>query len=1555
MDDRALPQIANVYDIITRSTCQGTSGYIEENSLVVPQSKSAPQNIAASFLDPSRPPSRVDRFPRRDGQTRRAKTPDFGKERLPDVRPRESISASGVRATSFTPPPGAVRSSFNPEKKPSTPSGLFMKERDRGQSDPFENLGQNGGSLLEAMESEFPNFFDKQWRDELESDPKIKNRSFNAPQAGYILKSANPLEELRKLTKEAIPQGTKESSPETSPRSSVLPTKIPKPFQIYEKSPLPPTDPNLNYEYEAVAKLWKITIFPSNAPTTRQDVLMLEKWMDAMLERVIIKSDDITVVARETHLLYTICLHEIVRQVSIHCIERGQLIGKIWNRYCLLFEMYLNHGGDAHRQLRKDRDYYKSELESYSQRVLHLERELAAKESEIKRVLEAQEIVKVQLEDLQETFHYELTKKKLNDYYGAYDSLSDSGTEDIEAEAMNLGSRLSSIHRSMSKLAEEPTHDTNPAPPPEPHASISLDVPQTKIQHESPRESSVDPLWLPFNPKALRIDVNHQSETNMTPSIMVSSPAGQHFGSPLSSRSKKTDLSDRHGSDHSFAQTQNVIPKIMRESADFDQLGVASDVNYSMQKSPRNGQAGGIVRSRSSFGMDAPESSRMGNLSARQKADQMSSVSASPIKVDLFGETRVAPLDLKSNKIEANDPSKDMSHRSARALSGRLTHVMTPEELAVYSASHKADETRKRLEAEKQMIRSRSVSRVNEQAAQIIEAQKIASTLTAQLQSLNISESELMEFLQSKISQGNGASDSAENSNTLRIKTTSSDGESSLYKRRSSKSKASTPKAKDGESLSQFRRLSNIITNTKRLSIANPPTPKSPHGKPVSQKLQNLQRTDSFGPRGSGPNSPVVGKHSDQLSAKEQSTRRPYLRNSVIKQQDALDSPIGYSSHDSDSETVSTMISLKNKDRNKDVSPSLNSGRRPRAISSPTPDLLNVRRQRESRVAPDIEKPGSGGQQAGQQVRQPRKNVQRSSMLKQSNDQDNQISSADQGTGSDDVQSSSESSDDDDDAPRGRVVDLLSITKRLAKGQADRDLDSPHEVDTDRRKRSYVGQVPDKPRVSSLEISRAVTVDQSLEKSDQEQYSQEEQESYDEQSSFDPVDILDQLKVSHGTLASTGTRDYSNDPSRRPSRISAAGESELGCQSREVQTNEINVCHIAVQAGNPAGEEVLLMYRMEKEQKQLENEILKLRKELHRVTQQYAELCEKTGKIAGRAKQGLVRSGSNLDTIVESGTPLKRNELMSSTASFDDLESTENKDSILIQLATSASERAYVNSKLRLPPNIAAILERLILTESQMIYGNRTRIKPIQYVLKRIVSILTEKISAPKELLYESMGVFCYQYYLARYGLRSITERHMMDFFTNVRQHRNSNNRAYRFGQFCGLYDPLPESCYEFYISCYRFFFEFHRKWVDLPNGTVFLPLHLALKAAAAVFPSKSSEQLADMNTVIEGISTTNPKRMKERVVDMDLTLEIMMQEHLGIGLVGGSKNIPKLAEFAERSKKHVDSDVPVAVVEAPIPERRRSVSSRRNSLLAEDDVSKRSTQSGALISIHEV
>ncbi|XP_069497579.1 axonemal dynein light chain domain-containing protein 1 isoform X2 [Ambystoma mexicanum] len=93
----------------------------------------------------------------------------------------------------------------------------------------------------------------------------------------------------------------------------------------------------------------RLMLFPSMKPNSRAEVLQLMKVMDAMLEKAGVNSEDIgTAGPTQMHNLlelvkaeqniYNIVFHELIRQVSVECVERGALLSSIRQRYVNLLD-----------------------------------------------------------------------------------------------------------------------------------------------------------------------------------------------------------------------------------------------------------------------------------------------------------------------------------------------------------------------------------------------------------------------------------------------------------------------------------------------------------------------------------------------------------------------------------------------------------------------------------------------------------------------------------------------------------------------------------------------------------------------------------------------------------------------------------------------------------------------------------------------------------------------------------------------------------------------------------------------------------------------------------------------------------------------------------------------------------------------------------------------------------------------------------------------------------------------------------------------------------------
>lgn len=88
--------------------------------------------------------------------------------------------------------------------------------------------------------------------------------------------------------------------------------------------------------------------FPANKPSSRADADILNRWVTGSLDRYAAKmaagEEETTHFSQrvdELVPLLSLGLHEVVRQVNQHCIERGVVLEKIWKTYVELFDRAL--------------------------------------------------------------------------------------------------------------------------------------------------------------------------------------------------------------------------------------------------------------------------------------------------------------------------------------------------------------------------------------------------------------------------------------------------------------------------------------------------------------------------------------------------------------------------------------------------------------------------------------------------------------------------------------------------------------------------------------------------------------------------------------------------------------------------------------------------------------------------------------------------------------------------------------------------------------------------------------------------------------------------------------------------------------------------------------------------------------------------------------------------------------------------------------------------------------------------------------------------------------
>jgi len=106
---------------------------------------------------------------------------------------------------------------------------------------------------------------------------------------------------------------------------------------------------------------WNADLFKQH-PASRQSAIQLDKYLTEMLEQL--HESNATMIAdsaprvqhmRDCQCLYNLAMHEVTRQVSAHCLERGHLLAKLWVRsgevFNTLMELFHNHNSNSQQRI----------------------------------------------------------------------------------------------------------------------------------------------------------------------------------------------------------------------------------------------------------------------------------------------------------------------------------------------------------------------------------------------------------------------------------------------------------------------------------------------------------------------------------------------------------------------------------------------------------------------------------------------------------------------------------------------------------------------------------------------------------------------------------------------------------------------------------------------------------------------------------------------------------------------------------------------------------------------------------------------------------------------------------------------------------------------------------------------------------------------------------------------------------------------------------------------------------------------------------------------------
>jgi hypothetical protein len=162
--------------------------------------------------------------------------------------------------------------------------------------------------------------------------------------------------------------------------------------------------------YSDLDGLWHVKVFPSDAPSSRKDAIQLDKWVNRCLEgyqknRGADSKEDLVIAVEALVPILSVALHEVTRQVTHHCAERGRALEKIWKTYVGLFDRVLVQMQGALRETRQKSAATQQELKSAKEQRRHLHQDHPHTITE--RLKNLEEDFREKLDQFHEGFHEE--------------------------------------------------------------------------------------------------------------------------------------------------------------------------------------------------------------------------------------------------------------------------------------------------------------------------------------------------------------------------------------------------------------------------------------------------------------------------------------------------------------------------------------------------------------------------------------------------------------------------------------------------------------------------------------------------------------------------------------------------------------------------------------------------------------------------------------------------------------------------------------------------------------------------------------------------------------------------------------------------------------------------------------------------------------------------------------------------------------------------------------------------------------------------------------------
>ncbi|XP_036442612.1 axonemal dynein light chain domain-containing protein 1 [Colossoma macropomum] len=190
----------------------------------------------------------------------------------------------------------------------------------------------------------------------------------------------------------------------------------------------------------------KLKVFPSMKPSGRLEAVQLMKVMDDMLEKAGVNQEfeELTGLSQMQGLLelvrveqniYNIVFHELIRQVSVECAERGQLLAKLRRRYVALLDRIPRQLKGLHTETLAQRALNRRLTEE----LICFKRSITQLNEELSKMRECDEHVSMQAKRAQEQLAKALEQSQRNsDLVGEYHDLYEMQRRRLEGQVATL-------------------------------------------------------------------------------------------------------------------------------------------------------------------------------------------------------------------------------------------------------------------------------------------------------------------------------------------------------------------------------------------------------------------------------------------------------------------------------------------------------------------------------------------------------------------------------------------------------------------------------------------------------------------------------------------------------------------------------------------------------------------------------------------------------------------------------------------------------------------------------------------------------------------------------------------------------------------------------------------------------------------------------------------------------------------------------------------------------------------------------------------------------------